>query len=621
VRISGLKRFRAFGVLALVVLAGCASQQPGEVQNVPPKGAVLEAQVFLSARGPDLPNARFDLPSLNAAETRVALVPMEPRAMAAAIECDGPARLHVAGAGAAGLFMRPGAARSFNLPSRHEPIAPMLVLPTETTRCNLTWGDGNSLDLVRENGASPAAARIGAQRATCPPYTGPDDALAKAFFAERDLAQTCPRPTGAFALYPDEIEALQLRLERLTGAPVPRAALEQGDPEMALDFSQAPRFDEIVVSYLQVRADVSGYLTARALAFHAARGTKVRMIAHGPLTVPTDRRLFGALAAKFPNFQIQYFDYHPRGFAPLRRLKANVMNAHHMKVFAATSAEPGASFALVGGRNLHDGFFFPSVDELGKLPFLIDYDAFSLNPLQYFNKHEDFEIGLFDRHVVADVVAHFDQFWNRDAAGAVMARNPAPARTMRPAGQVRDGLVRHFISLPWADGQAQESLFVDLFDAAEREIIIISPFVYPTRAIDSALLRAAERGVKVRLLSRYVGEEPPSIFVNSMNADYADRRRDVFSIGAYEPSGGLTSHLKLFVVDERLAIVTSTNLNRRSFVGDSENGLVFLDSTVARGIHAQLEQASNRARPFPPDFPTLWLGRLFDGIPFLVDLL
>lgn len=595
------------------------------MQTFAPGVALLEAQVFLSARGPDQPDARFDLPGLNARETRVALVPTENRAMAAAIACDGPARLLLTGPRDSGLFMRPGAERSFSLPSRYEGIAPTLVLPAETKHCHLGWGNGNSLRLVRENVVNPVVTRLDAQAATCPPYKGRDDALAKAFFAERDLAQTCARPTGAFALYPDEIAAMQLRLERLTGAAVSRAALEQGDPEMALDFSRAPQFDEIVVSYLQVRADVSGYLTARALAFHAARGTTVRMIAHGPLALAADRRLFGALASQFPNFQIQYFNYHPSGFAPLRRLKANFANAHHMKVFAGVSAEPGASFALVGGRNLHDGFFFPSVDDLGKRPFLIDYDAFSLNPVQYLNKHEDFEIGLFDRTVVADVVGHFDQFWNRDAAGAVMPRYPARAAgavgAVAAEGQERDGLVRHFISLPWADELAQEALFVDVFDAAAREILIMSPFLYPPPAIDAALLRAAERGVKVRLLSRYIGDEPPSIFVNSMNADYADRRRDVFSIEAYEPGGGLTSHLKLFVVDERLAIVTSTNLNRRSFVGDSENGLVFLDPAVAHGIRARIDQAMNRAEPFPPDPPMLWLGRLLDGIPFLADLL
>jgi len=603
---------------ALIVLAGCGGPS-SEALTVPPEGARLEAQVVLSARGPDLPDARFDVPTLGARETVLTLRSTEPRAMAARLSCDGPARLHLEGPGDSGVFLRPGATRAFTIASRHEGVRPRLVLPAGTARCTLDWGDGNRLALIGESREGATATSPAATADACPVPPTPGDALATAFFAPRDLAQTCPRPTGAYALYPDEIDALQLRLERLTGGPVSRAALQQGDPDMPLDFSHAPQFDEIVVSYLQFRADTSGYLVARALAFHAARGTKVRIAVSGALALELDKRLHNALATQYPNVQVQYFNYLPRGFAPLRRATAIFGNSHHIKLFAGISSEPGVSFAVVGGRNLHDGFFFPLLEDRANRPFLIDYDAQSINPVNYVNNYKDFEIGLFDRSVVEDVMAQFVLFWNRDSDGAVMPRPAGPVDAT--AAQDRNGLVRHFVSLPWADGQSQESLFVDAFDAATREIIAISPFVYPTPAIDAALQRAAARGVKIRLVGRIVGDEPAASFVNSMNADYADRRGDAFSFYAYEPDDGRLTHAKLFVIDSRLAIVTSTNLNRRSFVGDSENGFLFLDRAVARDLRSLITDAIDGAGPYPPELPLLGLGRLLNALPFLANQL
>lgn len=601
---------------ALGLLSACSPPERGVSQTVPPEGGRIEAEVFLSARGPDRDDATFDMPWRNARETVVSLVSIEARSMPAAITCDGPGRLRLAGAGDPGLYLRPGATRRFALPSRFDGEAPELVLPRETGRCTLTWGEANSLALVRENLADPAAVALAARPLDCQRAGGGGDPLARAFFENRDLAQTCARPTGAYALYGDETEALQLRLERLTGSKMSRAVIEAGNPDMPLDFSRAPYFDEIVVSYLQVRADISGYLTARALAFHAARGTKVRIAVSGPVALSLDKKLFQSLAAQYPNVQLQYFVHQPEGFAPFRRIGAMFGNAHHVKIFAGLSREPGSSFALVGGRNLHDGFFYPEMDGLEKRPFLHDYDKKSLNPVDYINSYEDFEIGLFDRDIVADVIAQFGLFWNRDTEGDLLPRpseNAALANTYQ-----QDGYVRHFVSLPWSDGVDQEALLVDLIDAARHEIVAITPFLYPTPPIAAALERAAARGVKLTFVTRFIGDEPAAGIVNALNSDFAAKLGEGFRVYAYDPEGRLT-HAKLIVIDGRLAVVTSSNLNRRSFLGDTENGFVFLDRGVARALRDEIQSAIAKASPVPEDVSSPWLAGLLKSIPNLIN--
>lgn len=602
-------------LVALAMLAGCAMPAAETPRSFPTTGARLAATVYLSERGPDQTSAAFLHPAVAGGETRINIASTARRAFAARLRCTGPARLLAPGEIGPGRYLRPGATRAVQVPATGAGRTPVLVLPAGTQACDITWGQGKRLPLRRED--APAAVAPIPTPACAAPVRAPADPLARAFFAERDLDQTCARPTGAYALYPDEIAALQVRLERLTGARVPHAVLAQGDPEMVLDFSRAPTFDEIVVSYLHVRADISGYLVARALAFHAARGTKVRIIVTDALALAADRRLFQALAAQYPNVQLQYFSYRPNGFAPVERLVGSFRNAHHIKIFAGLSAEPGVSFALVGGRNLHDGFFYPLLKNPPKLPFLEDYTDTSVNPLDFLDSYEDFEIGLFDRAVVADVVAQFERFWARDSNGEVMA-SPAGDGARPPATRRADGLVRHFLSLPWADGRAQEAMFVDVFDAAQSEIVAVSPFFYPTPAIDAALLRAAARGVRVRIVSRYVSDEPPAIGVNALNADYVTRRRDAFTFYAYSPQERLT-HTKLYVVDKRLAIVTSTNLNNRSFGGDGENGFVFLDRTVARDIQTLTDTMIARSEPFPLALANRWLGAAINAVPGLAD--
>jgi len=77
-------------------------------------------------------------------------------------------------------------------------------------------------------------------------------------------------------------------------------------------------------------------------------------------------------------------------------------------------------------------------------------------------------------------------------------------------------------------------------------------------------------------------------------------------------------HTKLFTFDDRVAIVTSTNLNQRSFHGDSENGFVFLDSGVARKLREQIEIAMRQAEPATLQPLFLMLGEAAHAIPGLI---
>ncbi len=554
------------------------------VRVFPQTGARLAATLYLSERGPDQAGAAFRFPAVTGGETRIAIASTARWPTPARVSCTGAARLLAPGERGAGLFLRPGATRALTVPAAGGEQLPVLVLPPETARCEIAWGDGLSLPLIRDGAPVASVARA----AGCPaPNPTPSDPLARAFFAERALSQTCPAPTGPVDLVPGEIEGLKWRLDRLTGADISTAALKAGDPDMGLDFSRAPHFDEIVVSYLLIRADLSGWLMTRALAFHAARGTRIKVLASSALMTGFDRRPFEALAAQYPNVTLQFFRF--PAARPGDGLNA-IQRASHVKLFLGLSREPGRSFALVGGRNLTDGFYFDGETNYPDHPFLHSYEeAGGGLGVVFHSVYDDFEVGLRDRARVEEIAAQFARFYTRDQGAQVMRADGEARASAGGAVAAGDGLVRHFISLPWADGWAQEQLYVDLFDAADKEIFVVSPFNYPTPAILAALERAAARGVDVRFVTRRGGDEPPAIFTLALNARFDDEMRGRFRFRLYDTNERLL-HAKIVVIDGRLGLVASSNLNRRSYIHDTENGVMFLDRAVVREIHAEAER-------------------------------
>lgn len=576
-------------VVAFALLAGCTPPPPGPPLGFPQSGARLAATVYLSARGPDRPDASLRYPSAAGGETRLTLAPTDRRPMSLALRCDGPARLWQAGERGPGRYLRRGGLRRVRLPGKGQGALPVLALPAETAVCEVSWGAGHRLRLLRDGAPATPPSRAPA----CPmPPDAPDDPLARAFFVSRPLDQTCAAPAGGFALVPGKLEALKWRLDRLTGSDVPLAQLAITDPDMTLDFSHAPRFDEIIVSYLAIRADLSGWLTMRTLAAHAAAGTRIRIMTTASLNAPLDRAPLEALAAQYPNVSVQFFRFPVTapgdGWKPLGR-------SSHVKLFLGLSPDPGRSFALVGGRNLVDGFFFDHETTFPGHPALRSYGAAARGMpwYGYFSLYDDFEIALTDRARVAEIAAQFKRYFEHEARHAVM--RPRPHARVAEGGR---GYVRHFISLPWADGRAQERFYVDLFDAAQREIFVVSPFTYPTPAIAAALRRAAARGVDVRIVTRRGADEPPALFTRALNARFERENRDRFRFRLYD-HGATMLHAKIVLIDSRAAIVASSNLNRRSFLQDSENGLVFLGGPAVAALKGVAERywAESAAAP------------------------
>jgi len=371
--------------------------------------------------------------------------------------------------------------------------------------------------------------------------------------------------------------------------------------------------------------DSTGLLVLRELRAAAARGVRVRLLIDDLHAAGHDDAL--AAFAALPNVELRLFNPLPArssGYAMRIALSLHelgrINRRMHNKLFVADNA-----VAIVGGRNIADEYFRRSAGAN-----FIDLDLLAVGP------------------VVPALSASFDAYWNspgaydirelaappRDAAARLAARLDAlpaadptlPARD--PLGQasldtqLADGLLRlepaaarlaadepakitqH--DAPPVDGRAMQEQ-IALMQSARSELWIVSPYVVPGAPLLDEFRQAAQRRVRVTLMtnSSATTDEPLAYdgyarcrarllaFGVSLRelvarrAD-ADEARVAGSGASAAMPGASTSrlHAKLTVVDRRWLYVGSLNLDRRSAHSNTEVGVVVDSPALAAQVAA-----------------------------------
>ncbi len=524
----------------------------------------------LAPSGPSTGGGPFFFSGLQATSTEVRVVPA-PGVSHARIRmsCDGPVAL-------AGVTHPAGRTFEFAVAAADLPAGVTLRPAEALGRCDgaAFFAEGSrNLVLLREEAADRALAALDSRFDLCAAPAG-GDALERAFHAGRPLSQTCVFALRDARTLIEEKESFDAKVRALLGRPLPARFYDEGDPELPLDFSAAPRLSLIYLSYLDIKADFSGRVIERLVRHHAARGAAVRIVVSDVLTHGKDRALLEALAADHHNVRLKMFRWEPRWHAlPTERLSA-LHRVHHAKLLAALSPEPGRSTAILGGRNIHDGFLFAAPVNLSSYSHLQQYrrGGFTLN---YYSNWSDLDVAVHDDRAVRLLAAHLSTLWHDDAD--TKAARPFSRTTSDGAQAHAGGNSRHFISVPYADGRALEAYYIDLFNAAEHTIEIVNPYLNLTEALTAALEQALARGVEVVIVGRVdLSGDLAGGAVTAVNKAFVERfgnRIAIFDFNAPD----LLLHSKILMIDRRLVILSSVNLNNRSFIHDNENGLAVLD--------------------------------------------
>nr|WP_027053030.1 phosphatidylserine/phosphatidylglycerophosphate/cardiolipin synthase family protein [Mesorhizobium erdmanii] len=559
-----------------------------------------------AAARPSAPKA-FDFSGLQARSTEIIVRQAGEQPADIEATCDGPLAIRASGASRS---IAAGAAFRFRLSGEDDAVS---LFPSDgLNRCTATIRsslapNGAPLTIQREETADPALASFDSRYQRCPvPDSAGLDALERAFYASRWLSQTCALPIGDPRLLRKSRDGFNAKVEALMGAPLSDAAIDKGDPELPLDFSHAPRLKLIYLSSLEFKADFSGRIIERLIRHHAALGTKVRIMVTDVLERDKDDAMLHRLAAEFPNVQLQEYRWRADHGAPIDEQISQLHKVLHIKMLATLAQDPARSRVIIGGRNIHDGFLFHQPIDLSREPDLEQYgktDGFSLN---YYSNWSDFDIEFADNATVETLAAHLSTLWLRDADTNLARPFSIPVHgDGRPRGNAR-----HFISVPYEDDHALEAYFVELVDASRHHIQIVNPYLNLTPSLALAFDRALARGVKIDIVGRIdLKGDIGGKFLTALNKLFVEKYGDRINIREFK-APDVVLHSKIMMIDERLVAISSVNLNNRSFIHDSENGMMVLDPAFYVRMKPIYDDYLAHSNPVPTNVTIPWAYRL-----------
>ena len=300
--------------------------------------------------------------------------------------------------------------------------------------------------------------------------------------------------------------------------------------------------------------DAAGRAVSTALMNAARRGVHVRVITDGIGTAKLP------LFDEWPAANVEHRIYNPHLFGPLG------FSRTHRKL-----AVIDREIAFCGGINIVDDYEQNGVRiEFARWDFALEAQG----------------------PVVSDVREAFDLQWQRIHLG-VKPRSARPAdqggthgdssrnsrRALRARLRARRGMI-HAVDRPCVAFVARDNLlnrraiekaYLAAISHSEKEVMLANPYFMPGRKLRRALIRAAERGVRVTLVigrKEFVALDYATPFL------YRNLLKSGVRIAEYEKT---MLHGKVAVVDSNWATVGSSNLDALSLVLNNEANMVLVN--------------------------------------------
>jgi cardiolipin synthase len=130
-----------------------------------------------------------------------------------------------------------------------------------------------------------------------------------------------------------------------------------------------------------------------------------------------------------------------------------------------------------------------------------------------------------------------------------------------------------------------QRLIVSLLYAARRRAVITTPYFIPDEALLQALEAAVLRGVEVHLV---VSEKWDQLLVGLAQRSYYE---ELLELGVQiHLHRGKFLHAKHLSVDDKVALIGSTNMDIRSFELNAEISLLFYDEKLADRLRMEQER-------------------------------
>lgn len=399
---------------------------------------------------------------------------------------------------------------------------------------------------------------------------------ATGFFLSADLVQTtCPVKVSQYKTLEKSIDGINYKVKMLTGSELTPEYIKKANPLAPLDFTKAPKLDAILISYLVFRADFGGHVLMQALKYHAEKGAVVRIAISDVISLGKDRQMLFDFQAKYPNVKLLFYKYRYEGLG-FKDWINSLHRTNHIKFFMTYSrSQENANAVILGGRNIHDGFIFNAPVSNYISNSIVNYEDRKGD--ESWARWEDFETYFQSRALVNKFMSQFFSVFHSDYKEFYLRQFSLPVQTQSLIDpeylKLEDNEVymRSMVSIPFKDDMLLERTFVQLLDSAEKRVSISTPYFSITDKMLSAIERAADRGVKIELITRLdLKGDTADLVLSDVNKKSINKIYNKIKVYEYTTKGKIL-HSKLIIVDDSLVMMGSVNLNLRSFHHDIEN--------------------------------------------------
>ncbi len=311
----------------------------------------------------------------------------------------------------------------------------------------------------------------------------------------------------------------------------------------------------ILAEYYIVRSDRTGSALASELAGAVKRGVRVYLIYDYIGSIDSPAAFFRNLAAagvETAPFNVPSFHRGLRWFDRRDHRKMTIVDGE---------------VAFLGGFNIGDEY----------AGLAADADRF-------------YDLGISIRgSAVEEFMRIFSETWRRERG------DPPDVSGAAGDGRAESGSGNGDVAIvsggPGHRHSRIRNVFLVHIAAASDELLIVTPYFIPGPRMIRALMRAARRGVRVRLLLPARSDMP---FVRLLARAYYDvLLREGIEIRELEEE---ILHAKAMLIDGKQAVIGSANLDQRSFHRNFEIAVLIRDDALAGSIRAIYGEDFRRAR-------------------------
>ena len=235
-----------------------------------------------------------------------------------------------------------------------------------------------------------------------------------------------------------------------------------------------------------------------------------------------------------------------------------------------------------------------------------------INHVEKYGRWKDAAIML-EGEAVRSLTALFLEMWSvlKEPEFEAFLADPIPVP------EHTQGTAAPYGDCPLDGERVGEMVYIDLLNRAREYIHIMTPYLILDGELETALKFAAERGVDVHLILPGIADKK---FPNALaKTHYSALLDSGVKISEWTPG---FVHAKVFVVDDREAVVGTINLDYRSLYHHFENAVWLTNAPCIRDIEEDFQATLEQCRTVENNPKSIWQGRfLFRAVGMLLKVI